>query len=94
MARVIVRIPTPLRAYTGGAEQVTVQGNNVGEIVQALDHVYAGLTERILDANGQLRNFVNLFVGNHNIRNLNGLATVVADGDVLAIVPAVAGGQR
>ena len=93
MAQVTVRIPTPLRSFTGGAAQVNVQGNSVGEIVQALDHAYAGLTEHILDADGQLRNFVNLFVGNYNIRNLNGLNTTISDGDVLSIVPAVAGGQ-
>jgi molybdopterin converting factor small subunit len=93
MAKVTVRVPPPLRSFTGGADRVNVQGNTVGEIVQALGPAYAGLAERILDADGRLRNFVNLFVGSHNIRDLNGLATAVSDGDVLSIVPAVAGGQ-
>ena len=94
MAVVTVRIPTPLRPFTGGADQLSVQGDTVGDIMQTLEHDYAGLTERILGPDGELRNFVNLFVGSHDIRNLAGLNTAVADGDVLSIVPAVAGGQR
>ena len=93
MANVIVRIPTPLRSYTGGAEQVSVSGGTVGEVLQALNEIHAGIGERLLEANGQLRNFVNLFVNSHNVRTLDGLNTPVADGDILAIVPAVAGGK-
>lgn len=92
MAQVTVRIPTPLRGFTGGADRISVQGSTVAEIVQALDQAHEGIAERILDSQGQLRNFVNLFLGSHNIRDLNGLDTAVADGDVLSIVPAVAGG--
>ena len=92
MANITVRIPTPLRSFTNGADQVTAQGNTVGEVLRDLSYVHAGLRERILDPNGRLRNFVNLFVGSRNIRTLDGLNTVVSEGDVLSIVPAVAGG--
>ena len=92
MATVNIRIPTPLRSFTGGVDQVRVQGDTVGEVMQALGQTHGGLTERILDSEGKLRNFVNLYLGSQNIRNLDGLSTSVSEGDVLSIVPAVAGG--
>ncbi|MDQ2696099.1 MAG: MoaD family protein [Pseudomonadota bacterium] len=93
MANVTVRIPTPLRAYTQGAAQVGAEGATVGEVLQTLTRRHQGLGERILDADGQLRNFVNLYLGGRSVRSLDGLDTAVSDGDVLSIVPAVAGGE-
>lgn len=94
MATVTVRIPTPLRSYTGGADQVSVEGGTVADVVQALARTHDGIGARILDAEGRPRNFVNLFLGGRNVRTLEeGLDTRVAEGDVLSIVPAVAGGS-
>lgn len=94
MSRVTVRIPTPLRAFTDGAAEVQVDGSDVGEALAALRAEHRGLVENVLGPDGELRSFVNLFVGSENIRELNGLATRLSEGDVLAIVPAVAGGCR
>jgi len=91
-----VRIPTPLRSFTGGAGAVELglahSGANAGAVLAALIDRHPGLAGRVLDENGELRRFVNLFLGQKNVRSLAGLATPVAPGDVLAILPAVAGG--
>lgn len=92
MTTVKVRIPMPLRAYTGGAEEVEVSGATVGEALQALGRRHEGLLPRVLGPDGELRQFVNVFVAGGNVRSLSGLATPVAEGDVISIVPAVAGG--
>lgn len=94
MSTVTVRIPTPLRGYTEGRGEVEVAGETVGAALAALGAAHQGLLERILDPEGEPRQFVNLFVGPHNVRELDGLATAVAPGDVIAIVPAVAGGRH
>ncbi len=89
---VTVRIPTPLRSTTAGASTVEVEGATVGEVVKALDAAHRGLGERILDADGQVRRFVNVFVDDEDIRFAGGLDTPVADGTTVSIIPAVAGG--
>ncbi|MPZ87697.1 MAG: molybdopterin synthase sulfur carrier subunit [Nitriliruptorales bacterium] len=89
---VIVRVPTPLRNLTGGVSTVEVEGGTVGEIVKALDAVHPGIGERILDGNGQVRRFVNVFVDDEDIRFGEGLSTPVRDGATVSIIPAVAGG--
>lgn len=94
MTTAILRIPTPLRAFTNGADEVRVECASVGEALTALGKKHPGLLERVLDANGKLRPFVNVYVGPNDVRTLDGLATRVADGSVLSIVPAVAGGAR
>ncbi len=94
MANVTVRIPTPLRGFTGGADSVAAQGATVGEAIRALCQGHQGLGERILDGTGELRSFVNLYLGSDNVRELQGLETRVEEGAVLSIVPAVAGGLR
>jgi molybdopterin/thiamine biosynthesis adenylyltransferase/rhodanese-related sulfurtransferase/molybdopterin converting factor small subunit len=86
-----VRIPTPLRPLVGGADEITVQGNTVGEAIRSLDRA---LVERVLTPEGELRHFVNVFLGATNIHVLQGLATPLGEGDVLVIVPAVAGGSE
>ena len=93
MATVSIRIPTPLRSFTAGAHAVSIQGNTVGEVIGSLVNTHEGIGERIITPAGELRNFVNLFLGDRNIRNLSGMQTPVSDGDVLSIVPAVAGGR-
>jgi sulfur-carrier protein len=89
---VTVRVPTPLRNLTGGASTVEVDGGTVGEVVKALDAAHPGIGERILDGNGEVRRFVNVFVDDEDIRFGDGLGTPVAEGATVSIIPAVAGG--
>jgi sulfur-carrier protein len=88
---VTVKIPTQLRAATGGEAEADLEGTNVGEVLDALYERFDGLEERIADGDG-LRRFVNVYLGGEDIRFLEGLETPVADGDELTILPAVAGG--
>ena len=90
MAR--VRIPTPLRKYTQGQEAVTVSAPTVGALIDALEAQHPGLRERILDDKGAVRRFVNLFVGEDDIRYLKQLETPLEEGTEVSIVPAIAGG--
>ncbi len=87
-----VRIPTQLRTLTGGSGEVEVEGSTVGDVLKALDAAHAGFAERIFDDQGGLRRFVNVFLADEDVRFLDGLATPVAEGQTLSIVPAVAGG--
>jgi sulfur-carrier protein len=87
-----VRIPTQLRTLTGGAGEVQVAGSTVGEALKALDAAHPGMGDRLFDEGGNLRRFVNVFLADEDVRFLEGLATPVADGETLSIVPAVAGG--
>jgi len=91
--RITVRIPTPLRPFTGGADEVAVAAGTVGDALAELGRRHDGLLARVLDQRGELRPFVNVFVGPSSVRTLQGLRTSVHDGDVIAIVPAVAGGH-
>lgn len=86
-----VRIPTILRPYTGGAKLVTASGDSLQAVISDLDAHYPGIGERLLDDSG-LRRFVNVYLNDEDVRFLAGLATVVADGDSITILPAVAGG--
>jgi MoaD family protein len=92
MPAVTVRIPTPLRSFTGGADEVRAEGATVGDALAALKTSHEGLVENVLGPEGELRNFVNVFLGSSNVRVLQGLKTPLSEGDVLSIVPAVAGG--
>ena len=87
-----VRIPTPLRRFTGGAEEVSAGGATVAAMVEDLERNHPGLKERICDEAGKVRRFVNIFVNGDDIRFLNNLETTVKDGDEVSIVPAIAGG--
>lgn len=87
-----VRIPTSLRTLTGGAGEVAVEGSTVGEVLKSLDAEYKGIGERLFDEAGALRRFVNVFVAEEDIRFLDNLSTPVAEGQVVSIIPAVAGG--
>ena len=88
---IVVKIPTQLRAATGGASSASVDGGTVGEVLDALYDQFGELRERIAD-DGGLRRFVNVYIGGEDIRFLDGLDTPVADGDEVTILPAVAGG--
>ena len=89
---VTVKIPTQLRPVTGGEAETTVdEAKTVGEVLDGLYERYDGLRDRISEG-GDLRRFVNVYVGEEDIRLLNGLDTVVEDGDEVTILPAVAGG--
>ncbi len=87
-----IRIPTPLRKLTNGAEIVQADGANVGELLTSLDAKFPGLRERICDEAGQVRRFVNVYLNDEDIRFLNEQATAVKTGDEISIVPAIAGG--
>jgi sulfur-carrier protein len=88
---VIVKIPTQLRSVTGGEGEATVDGSTVGEVLDGLYERFDGLRDRIAE-DGDLRRFVNVYVGGEDIRFLDGLETAVDDGDEVTILPAVAGG--
>ena len=87
-----VRIPTPLRKFTGGAESVTASGATVAAVVQDVESRHPGLKERICDDAGKVRRFVNVYVNGEDIRFLGSLDTPVKEGDEISIVPAIAGG--
>lgn len=87
-----VRIPTPLRKLTQGQEVVTVAATTVGELIAKLEAQHPGLRERLLDDKGQMRRFVNIFVGEEDIRFLQQLDTPLSEAQEVSIVPAIAGG--
>ena len=89
---VTVRIPTQLRELTGGAAEVDAEGATVADVLKDLEAKHAGFSERLFDEKGELRRFVNVFVADEDIRFLQGLDTPVAEGQVVSVVPAVAGG--
>jgi molybdopterin converting factor small subunit len=89
---VTVRIPTTLRPMAGGKPTVEVAGATVGEVLGNLDAAHPGFSDRLLDEQGGLRRFVNVFVADDDVRFLQGLETPVPDGETVAIIPAVAGG--
>ena len=90
---VMVRIPTPLRRVTNGQDKVNVEGSTLSEVVASLESEFPGIRERLCDEEGELRNFVNVYVNGEDIRFLQGLGTATNDGAEISIVPAVAGGR-
>jgi molybdopterin synthase sulfur carrier subunit len=89
---VTVRIPTPLRTLTGGADEVPADGGTVGEVIENLEANHPGMKDRLCDDKG-VRRFVNLYANDEDIRFLDNLETALKDGDTLSIVPAIAGGS-
>ena len=87
-----VRIPTPLRKLTADKGEVEAGGGTIREIVDDLERQFPGFKERMCDENGELRRFVNVYVGEEDIRFLDGLDTKIPSGELVSIVPAVAGG--
>ena len=89
---VSVRIPTILRTYTGGTAEVSADAGTLREVIASLDAAYPGLGGRILDDTGNLRRFVNVYVGDEDVRFAEGLDTAVPAGAHVSVIPAVAGG--
>ena len=89
-----VLIPAPLRRFTGGESKVTSDGATVAELIDQLEARYPGLRDKIVEDDGEIRRFVNVFVNGQNVRKLQGAATLVKDGDEVGIVPAMAGGAE
>jgi molybdopterin synthase sulfur carrier subunit len=87
-----VKLPTVLRAHAGGESSVSADGATVGEVFAVLVERYPGMADNLLDGAGGLHKFVNVYKNDEDIRYLDRLETEVSDGDVLSILPAVAGG--
>jgi len=88
-----VRIPTPLRKLTNDVAEVSVTAGHIGEMIDGLESQFPGFKERICDQDGEIRRFVNVFVGEEDIRFLGGTSTQLADGVEVSIIPAMAGGS-
>jgi sulfur-carrier protein len=89
---VSVRIPTILRTYTGGESEVKAEGDTLGAVLEHLDASYPGIKARVLDEQGAIRRFVNVYVGNDDVRFLEALDTKTPEGVQISVIPAVAGG--
>jgi molybdopterin converting factor small subunit len=89
---VSVRIPTILRPYTGGASEVSTEGGTLIDVIESLETSHPGLKARVLDDDGQIRRFVNVYVNDDDVRFAQGLGTATPDGTSISIIPAVAGG--
>jgi molybdopterin converting factor small subunit len=88
----VLRIPTPLRAYTSGKSEVNVTGSKISETLTDLTSQYPALKPHLFNEGGDLRPFVNLFVGENNIKDLQGVDTPIKDGDRIMLIPSIAGG--
>ena len=86
-----VRIPAPLRTLTGGQDEVSASGATIAEVIEDLEKRHPGIKDRLLDAKG-VRRFINIYVGEEDVRFLEGLKTALKPGDQISIVPAIAGG--
>ncbi len=89
---VTIKLPTPLRPYAGGQAEIPVAGDTVSEALAQLLESYPPLRQHLMNDKDQLRPFVNLFLGNENIMELQGLATPLKAGDRLLLIPSIAGG--
>ena len=89
---VTVHVPTPLRKLTDSKAEVEVEAGSGAELVTNMDGSYSGIGEKLLDENGSIRRYVNLYVNDEDIRFLEGMDTQLKDGDSISIVPAIAGG--
>ncbi len=91
---VMVRIPTPLRRMTNGQDKLEMDPSTLSVMIDSLESSYPGFKERLIDENGDLRYFVNIYLNGEDVRFLQGLDTSTSSGDEISIVPAVAGGGR
>jgi adenylyltransferase/sulfurtransferase len=89
---ITIRLPTPLRPYANGQAEVSVPGSTVSEALCELLAAYPALKPHLMNGNDELRPFVNLFIGDENITDLQGLQTPVKAGDRLLLIPSIAGG--
>ena len=90
---VSVRIPTPLRKFTDGKNEVEASGNTVIEVVDNLEANFPGIKEKLCDESGKLRKFLNIYLNDEDIRFMDSLDTELKEGDSLALIPAIAGGR-
>jgi len=88
-----VRVPTPLRRFTGGEGEVAADGASIRQVIEDLEKRHAGIRERLLDDKGEIRRFVNIYLNGDDVRFLESLNSKVKDGDDISIVPAIAGGR-
>ena len=88
----VLRIPTPLRAYTNGQSNITVAGANISEALTDLTKQYPTIKPHLFNEGGDLRPFVNLFIGENNIKDMQGVNTPIKDDDKLVLIPSIAGG--
>jgi adenylyltransferase/sulfurtransferase len=89
-----LKIPTPLRYYTGGQAEVSVSGSTVAAAMRDLVEQYPTLEQHLYNGRGEMRAFVNLFLGENNIKDLQGLETPLNEGDTLRLIPSIAGGSN
>jgi len=87
-----VRIPTPLRKFTGNQSEIEVDGETIEALLGNMDASYPGIRDRICEESGKLRRFVNIYINEEDIRFLNGTDSTIKSGDRVSIVPAIAGG--
>jgi len=87
-----LKIPTPLRYYTDGQAEVAVNGSDVAAAMRDLVERYPTLEQHLYNGNGEMRAFVNLFLGQDNIKDLQGLETPLSEEDTLRLIPSIAGG--
>lgn len=87
-----IRIPTPLRKLTNGADEVVAEGKNITELIEDIEKNYPGLKERICEPDGKLRRFVNIYLNDEDIRFKKNMETELKDSDEVSIIPAIAGG--
>jgi adenylyltransferase/sulfurtransferase len=88
----VLRIPTPLRAYTNGQSDVTVSGSKISEALADLTTRFPTIKPHLFNEGGDLRPFVNLFVGENNIKDLQGVNTPIRDDEKIMLIPSIAGG--
>lgn len=91
---ILVRIPTPLQKFTKNQSEVQAEGTTIQEVLDHLDGSFPGIRERLCDDRGAIRKFINLYLNDEDVRFMDGEKTPLRDGDELAIIPAIAGGQR
>ncbi|MBI4484163.1 MAG: MoaD family protein [Acidobacteria bacterium] len=89
-----VKIPTPLRTLTQGKSEVEVAGNTLKDVLDGLNRQHAGIADRILDDSGHIKRYINVYLNDEDVRHLKDLETEVKSGDVVSILPAIAGGKR
>lgn len=87
-------VPTPLRKLTSGQSKVQLDATTIAEIIERAEQQYPGFRERVLDADGEVKRFINVFVNGVDVRKLQGKATPLKDGDEVSVIPAMAGGAR
>ena len=92
MSKILVRIPVPLRPFVDDAAVLDAKAETVGAALEQIGASYPGFLQRIVVGAGELRPYVNVFVGSDDVRSISGLETPLSDGDVVSIIPAVAGG--